>query len=126
MKEWFGDPKAPYAICLSCRVEINGEKKKVAAEVKIKRANCAICAFSLFRREVDLCSKCEAGLRAFDNSPKLLGRAASYAGGKLRRPRKSGKRQRLKVRNVRLQKLIRDQHRDDSERGLRFEHAISK
>ena len=125
LKEWFGNPKAPYAICLSCRVEVNGEKKTNTPKVRIKRAECAICAKGLSERDIDLCLKCEAGVDSFDRSPKLLGRAASYAAGQLRKPKKQHiKRRRAK--NERLHRLIKEQARDDRERGLRFEYAISE
>lgn len=125
LKAWFGDPKAPYAICLSCRVEVNGEKKQKAAEVLIKRASCAICARLLDEHDHDLCVRCEAGLNHFQRSHKLLARAASYLLGNLRKPKKRHVKGRRR-RNEKLQQLIQEQARDDTERGLRFEHAISK
>jgi|SRR6185369_10513550 len=126
LKEWFGDPKAPYAICLSCRVEVNGERKKKPAEVKIRRANCAICGRLLDESNQDLCLKCEIGLNSFDRNPKLLARGNAYLLGNLRKPSKKEHHKKRRIRNERLQKLISQQARDDKERGLRFEHAISK
>ena len=125
MKEWFGDPKAPYAICLSCRVELNGEKKKKTPRLKKSGANCAICERALLQI-AELCSQCEAGLNAFQNSARLLGRAASFVSGKLRKPKKKHKIRRFKARNSKLQELIRQQRIDDRERGLRFEHAVNR
>lgn len=125
MKEWFGDPKAPYAICLSCRVEVNGEKKQKSSELRIKRANCAVCARLLDEHDQDLCIKCEAGLSYFQRNHKLLARASAYLVGGLRKPKKQHVKKRRR-RNERLQKLISEQARDDRERGLRFERAISK
>jgi RNA polymerase subunit RPABC4/transcription elongation factor Spt4 len=126
LKEWFGDPKAPYAICLSCRVELNGERKKEAVAVKLRRANCAICARLLDERDRDLCIRCEAGLNSFDRNHKLLARGAAYLIGNLRKPGKKEHRKRPRARNKKLQRLISEQAQDDKERGLRFEHAISK
>lgn len=126
MEEWFGDPKAPYAICLSCRVEVNGEKKTKTAKVRIKRAECAICTKRLSEHDLDLCIKCEAGVNSFEKSPKLLGRAASYCSGQLRKPHKKQHIKRQRIKNEKLRRLISQQARDDRERGLRFEHAISK
>jgi hypothetical protein len=122
--EWFGDPKAPYAICLRCRIEVNGETKQKKV-VKQRSRNCAICSQVLLgaTRE-ETCDQCEAGLRIFNHSHVLLGRAASYVGGTLRKPKKQ--RRRFKVRNQKLGELIKQQRRDDKERGLRFDHAITK
>jgi len=128
LKEWFGDPKAPYAICLSCRVELNGERKKEKKQkrdIKFSR-NCAICTQVLLGAPAEICSQCEEGLKVFNHSPKMLGRAASFLTGKLRQPTKKHKKTRLKIRNSKLHELIRRQAIDDRERGLRFEHAISK
>lgn len=126
MKEWFGDSEAPYAICLSCRVEVNGERKKRVAEVKIRRANCAICTRSLDEHDQDLCIRCEAGLKLFDRNHKLLARGAAYLIGNLRKPSKKEHRKKRRVRNEKLHRLISQQARDDKERGLRFEHAVSE
>lgn len=124
LKEWFGDPKAPYAICLSCRVELNGQR---ATEKQERRAlksspNCAICWQVLLGPPHEICNQCEAGLRIFNNSPKLLGRAASFVTGRLRKSRKKPKK--IKVRNHRLQKLIQNQRADARDNYIRFEHAI--
>lgn len=128
LKEWFGDPKAPYAICLSCRVELNGEektKRQVKEQTKF-RVDCAICAAPLLVNSANICAKCENGIRIFNSSPKMLGRAASFVAGTLRKPIRQRKPKRIKLRNERLQKLIRDQKRDRENTRLRFEHAISK
>lgn len=69
--------------------------------------------------------KCESGLSHFEHSHKLLARAAAYVLGNLRKPKKQHVKKR-RLRNEKLHKLIQDQARDDRERGLRFEHAISK
>lgn len=124
LKEWFGDPKAPYAICLSCRVELNGPNARSTRGMKFSR-NCAICEKPLFEQEKlgELCERCQLGIEIFKTT-RLLGRAASFVAGKLRRPKRP--RKRLKARNQKLQTLIRQQNRDDKERGLRFEHAILK
>lgn len=127
LKDWFGDPKAPYAICLSCRIEVKAEEKtqkQQAQAIAPKLRNCAICDRTLFQSAGDICGNCQELLKLANNSVKILGRAASYISGKLRRP--SGKHKRFKHRNTKLGKLIHQQYIDDKERGLRFEHAISK
>lgn len=128
MTEWFGERHAPYAICLSCRVEVNGERKTEKQERRFDkfRQNCAICNQVLLGAPRKVCEQCETGLRAFNHNPALLGRATAFVGGNLRQPKKAHKKKRLKVRNNRLHDLIRQQAIDDKERGIRFEHAISK
>lgn len=120
LKEWFGDPKAPYAICLSCRVELNGPNARSTRGMKLSH-NCAICEKALLEKEKlgELCNRCQAGIEIFKTT-RLLGRAASFVAGKLRKPKRQ-KSKRLKRRNHQLQELIRQQNRDDKERGLRFE-----
>lgn len=126
--DWFGDRKAPYAICLSCRVELNGERKTKQQEKRVLkfRANCAICSSPLLPNSSEICRRCEQGIAAFDSSPKMLGRAASFVAGTLRKPIRQRKPKRIKARNQRLQKLIQDQRRDREDARLRFEHAISR
>lgn len=127
LAEWFGDPKAPYAICLSCRVEVNGEKKTAKQERRSLsfRPNCAICSQVLLGEPREICSQCEQGLRIFNNSYKMVARAASYLTGKLRHPRKQ-KQKKRKITNLKLQKLIGQQKADARDMRVRFEHAIYK
>lgn len=124
--EWFGERKAPYAICLSCRVEVNGQRSTEKQEKRALqfRRNCAICDQVLLGPPAEICRQCAAGLQAFNNSPKLVGRASSYISGKLRRPKKQPKK--FKVRNRQLQKLVQNQRADARDNYFRFEHAISK
>lgn len=126
LKEWFGDPKAPYAICLSCRVEVNGERKTEKQEKRELRfsRNCAICSQVILGAPAEICRQCDSGLRIFNNSPKLLGRAASFLSGKLRRPKKKPKK--FKIRNRKLGELIGSQKADERDNRIRFEHAIAK
>lgn len=125
MIEWFGDPKAPYAICLSCRVEINGEKAKGKAKrPKLVGRNCAICETPLLSKIGDICAKCDSGLQAFGFSQRVVGRAASYVSGKLCRCRRKPKK--LKQRNHKLRELIKSQRKDARDQRTRFEHAIYK
>lgn len=123
--DWFGDRKAPYAICLSCRVEVNGKQKTQKQEKNQIpfRANCAICNSAILGQN-EICAKCEDGIKAFDSSTKLLGRAASYVGRNLRG--KKRKARKFKQRNSKLQKLIQAQRRDANDNYMRFEHAITK
>lgn len=125
LKEWFGDPKAPYAICLSCRVEVNGERATEKQERKVLKfsQNCAICN-QVLGAPADICNRCESGLRAFNNSTRLLGRAASFLSGKLRRPKKRYKK--FKARNRKLGELVKQQRADARDNYIRFEHAISE
>lgn len=120
--EWFGDPKAPYAICLSCRVELNGEKVKPKPKRMFSR-NCAICTKAL-ETAGEICLKCEGGLKAFDGSAKRVARAASFLSGHLRRSKK--KFRKVKRQNRKLNELVRQQKADQRDNRLRFEHALSK
>lgn len=122
--EWFGDPKAPYAICLACRVEINGEEKTAKQEKRRQRfsPNCAICESVISGGEI--CNRCENGIKAFNSSVKTLGRAASYLGRNLRG--RKPKRRKFKQQNNKLQRLIKSQRADARDNHVRFEHAISK
>ncbi len=119
--EWFGEVNAPYAICLACRVEINGPQK--SKQEKKFSQNCAICNASISRQN-EICANCENGIKAFQNSVKLLGRATAYVGrnlrGKQRKPKK------FKQRNNKLQKLIKSQRDDARDNYLRFDHALNK
>jgi len=124
--EWFGDPKAPYAICLSCRVEVNGQKateKQERRGLKFSR-NCAICSQVLLGSSGEICRQCESGLKVFNHNAKLLGRATSYVSGKLRQPKKKFKK--FKRKNRQLQQLVKEQRRDARDNYIRFEHAVSK
>lgn len=129
MVEWFGDPKQPYAICLSCRVEMNGEKKRDRQQKAVQQAhvrlsqNCAICCSALLAQNHDICSRCDSALKIL-NTPKLLGRAAAFVSGRLRISKHKPKK--FKQRSHRLYNLIHAQQRDANDRELRFEHAVSK
>lgn len=128
MTEWFGDPKAPYAICLSCRVELNGKPKTKAPDNSANNfnRNCAICSQILLGAHHKICEQCEDGLRMFNNNPKLVARAASYLSGQLRQPVRNQKKKRVKARNQQLMELVNRQRADARDAALRFEHAISK
>lgn len=121
--EWFGDKDAPYAICLSCRVEINGPKKTKQGDSVQFRANCAICNSAILGRN-EICDRCKRGIELFEGSVKLLGRATSYQGRHLRGKKRKSKK--FKPRNSKLQRLIKSQRDDARDNHLRFEHAISK
>lgn len=125
LKEWFGDPNAPYAICLSCRVEVNGEEKTAKQENRRIRfsQNCAICEAVILDRNAELCEKCGRGIQCFGGSVKMLGRAASYQGRNLR-GKKSKKFKRSKTKNRKLQALVKAQSDDARDNYIRFEHAI--
>lgn len=105
-KEWFGDPKAPYAICLSCRVEVNGERKQEKQQKQRLKfsPNCVICDEQILAG-FEICANCQRGIELFKNSTKLLGRATSYVGRNLRGKKRKFKK--FRPRNNKLQELIK-------------------
>lgn len=120
--EWFGERNAPYAICLSCRVELNGEKS-IKRQEKALSPQCVVCSALIFA-DHQICIKCENGIKAFDSSAKLLSRAAAFVGGNLRSAKQKVPKIRKKKR--RLEKLVQQQRRDATDRNMRFEHSVNK
>lgn len=125
MIEWFGDPRQPYAICLSCRVEVNGEEKAAKQQRRIERSspNCLICEAVVIFKDDDICERCIDALNHLSTT-KLLGRAQQYTAGKIRKPARKSKK--LKRKNHRLFELVNAQRTDAKDRNLRFERAIEK
>lgn len=73
----------------------------------------------------DLCKDCWLGLKLFQHSPKLLGRANSYLNHK-NKLRTKKERRGVRKRDSELSRLIRQQKADARDTRVRFEHAISK
>lgn len=124
MIEWFGEPQAPYAICLACRVELNGEEKTKRQEHIRQRfvKLCPVCDVALPSNE-ELCDRCTVAARIW-NSARLLGRAQAFITGNLRHPRKQPKKHKRK--NQRLRELVESQRQDGRDRNIRFDHAVNK
>lgn len=124
MIEWFGDPKAPYAICYKCRAEVRAERKAEQEQERYINNKCVICGDIHASFATEICSTCHRGIEAFQRSAKLLSRAASFVNKSLRRPHKQAKK--FKRQNKQVRELIQSQRADARETRLRFERAIEK
>lgn len=73
----------------------------------------------------DLCKDCWLGLKCFGRSVKLLGRATAYLSRK-GNLRTKFERRAKRHRTSQIEKLKREQWRDDHDREMRFDHAVNK